>query len=282
MGASPLDFDYLEDLLLDVTGEPYLIKDKAKLLREFGRTNNADAGIKTTVANFQGAVANETYATSNSVDSIVSDSASDSGLVTVEGHTVDLANGDTTFRVQTVGLNGTTPVNLSTPLFRCTRIYRTDGTWGAPSTPLVGNVYVYDSTAAPTAPGGTPSDATATKCMIVAGEQSSTKCATSISCKDAWVITHITAGLERLSGPGVRGDVSLEIRNRGGVYRRVGGQITLSTSAAPYAEVNYETPIIVPPCADVRLVAIVDTNNTSVFGEVNGFLAKRVAIDGID
>lgn len=280
--TGPLDFSYLEALLLDLTGYNYSIRDKAKTLRKFGKTANADAGVKTTVADFQGSVVNETYATSNSIDSIVSDNASDTGQVSVEGHVVDMATGDMSFLVQHPILTGQTPVTLTTPLYRCTRIYRSNGTFLSPTTELVGNVYAYDSTLAGGVTGGTPNTATATKCMIVAGNQNSTKCATSISSTDVWMVTHITAGLERLSGSGTRGDVNIEIRNQGGVFRNIGGEVVLSTTAGPYAEVNYETPIIVLPNSDIRMVATVDTNNSSVFGEIDGFLAKRTGIDGLD
>lgn len=282
MPGLPNEFSYIETLLKDQTGYTWSINDKAKALTKFGQTTNANAGIKTTVANFQGSVVNETFATANTVDRAVSDNAGDTGNITIEGHTVDLLTGFTAFTVQTVALTGTAPVALPTPLYRCTRIYRTDGTWASPSTLLVGNVYVYDSSVATTAPGGTPSVATATKCMIVAGDQNSTKCATTISGSDAWIITHITTGIRRQSGAATRADVNLEVRRLGGVHRNIGGTVTLNSAGLSYAEVNYEDPLIILPNSDVRMVVTSDTSATYVFGEINGLLAKRVGISGLD
>ena len=275
-----IDFKYYNELVSDTIGYTYSIEDKKKTLGKFGRTVNADSGVRTTVATFQGSVVNETFTTTNSVDALVSDNGANSGPVTIEGHSID-GEGNLTFRIQTVSLDGQTPVALSTPLARCTRIYRTPGTFASPAVELTGNVYVYDSARAGGASGGTPNDATATKCMIPDGFQQSQKCATSISQNDAWILTQITTGIERGGGGGsVSVDVTVEQRTLGGVWLPLGSFLTV-TSASPEVNISADPAPIILPNSDVRLVAVSDTNNTTVEGNIRGYLAKRIGIPGI-
>lgn len=107
-----MDFRLLHALqvIKDVCGDDCYYKPKT--LFKFGQTVNTAAGrAKTTVAEFQGGAAstvfNETYATGNTIDFLVSDNASDTEVVRVEGHT--LSGSNLTFVVQNVTLNGQTP-----------------------------------------------------------------------------------------------------------------------------------------------------------------------------
>lgn len=232
---------------------------KPKTLLKFGRTSNADAGVKTTVATFQGAVVNETFATGNTIDRIISDSTSDGETVTVEGHTI--SSGEFTFVTQNVTLNGQTAVTLTTPLARATRAFNTAGT------ELAGNVYVYENV---TTTAGVPDTAANTKLMIAAGEQQSEKAATTISKDDYWIVTQVFGSVNRGNSANV--DFSLEVRESGGVFRpkvrwtvRSTGQNAILLSVAPH--------IIIPSNADVRLVATSDTANTIADGWINGYLA---------
>jgi hypothetical protein len=258
--------------ILNTYGDVASVWEKKKALFKFGSTENADSGVKTTVAQFQGAVVNETFATGNTVDSIVSDNASDTGVVVIEGHTGD-GSGNFTFSVQEATLNGQTPVSLSTSIMRCNRAYAKDGTFAVPSVDLVGNVYIYDSTLAAGVTTGTPNTATATKCMIAAGNNQSRKAATTISSADYWIVTEILGSLERGSGGSAAADLDVECRKVGGVWRPMGLQIELHHSAEPNFEETFKPYRIIPPNTDVRMVATSDSANTQIAGHINGSLA---------
>ena len=232
---------------------------KPKTLLKFGRTTNADAGIETTVAAFQGSVVNETYATGNTIDRIISDSASDGETITVEGHTI--SGGEFTFVTQNVTLNGQTAVTLTTPLARANRAFNTA------STELVGNVYVYENVATT---AGVPNTAANTKLLIQAGDQQSQKAATTISKDDYWIITQVFSSAERSNSANV--DMRLEVRESGGVFRPRFIWATRSTGQNAIT-INLNPPIIVPSNADIRMVATSDAANTAVDGWMNGYLA---------
>lgn len=232
---------------------------KPKTLLKFGRTTNADDGVRTTVAAFQGAVVNETYATGNTIDRIISDSTSDGETVTVEGHTI--SGGEFTFVTQNVTLNGQTAVTLTTPLARANRAYNTD------STELVGNVYVYENVATTS---GVPNTAANTKLLIQAGDQQSQKAATTISKDDYWVITQVFSSAERSNSANV--DMRLEVRESGGVFRPRFIWATRSTGQNAIT-INLNPPIIVRSNSDIRMVATSDAANTAVDGWMNGYLA---------
>ncbi|MEK9723556.1 MAG: hypothetical protein VW405_08730 [Rhodospirillaceae bacterium] len=246
---------------------------KKKSLSKFGRTTNADSGVATTVASFQGTVANETFVTTNLIDEVVCDQADTQTLV-IEGHTID-GSGNLTFVVQEATLTGTAPVALSTPLARCTRMYVKAGTFASPASDLTGNVYAYDNTDGQA--GGTPTTAAATKCMIVAGQNQSEKCATSISSTDYWFITGLQASCEKGNSATVTVDLEIEVRTIGGVWRPTGQEISLRTGAQSSVFIQFLPYIVVPKNSDVRLVATSNTNDTAVAGRISGFLAKVVA-----
>ena len=114
------------------------------------------------------------------------------------------------------------------------------------------------------------------KCEILAGENQSDKCATSISGTDYWLIHSVYAGVERLTGSTVAVDVDLEIREQGGVFLPSGVELSLNSNANHESDVQLEPLIIVPPNADVRLVCTTNTNNTVVQGHIEGVLATVV------
>jgi hypothetical protein len=248
------------------------IEAKAKALTKFGRTLNADAGVKTTVASFQGTEVNETFVTTNAIDSVVSDNADDTEELQIEGHTID-GSGNLTFAVQQATLTGQTPVTLGTPLARCTRLYVRPGTFASPASDLVGNVYAYDSVAAGGVTAGVPNTASATKCMVDTGSNQSAKCATSLSAVDYWLVTSVQAGVERGSGSTARADIDVEFRQRGGVWRPLGLEVDLNASAGPFVHLPLKPYRVIPPNSDVRLVATADSANTIVGGSINGVLA---------
>ncbi len=268
--------DYAARVIETTYGDVVNIYSKGKFLTKFGRTVNADSGVRTTIAGFQGAVVNETHATTNSIDRVGSDAAGDTGTVTIEGHTID-GSGNLTFVTQTKTLTGTTPVILTTPLARCTRMYKAaSGSFGTPATDLVGNIYVYDLTLATGHTGGVPTIATATKCMIVAGRQQSEKCATTISSTDYWIITSATISLTIRSGPIAKVEFQLETRDvaNGGVWRPFAAEISLQTAVQDTIKVEYDPPYIVPKNHDFRTIAVSNVANAEVAASVGGYLAE--------
>jgi len=270
--------DYATRVIETTYGDTVDIWSKGKFLTKFGRTANADSGVRTTVANFQGSVVNETHATTNSIDRVGSDAAGDTGAVTLEGHTID-GSGNLTFAVQTATLTGTTPVTLATPLARCTRVYRAaSGTFSPAATALVGNIYVYDLTLATGHTGGVPTVATATKCMILAGKQQSEKCSTTISSTDYWIVTSATAALTIRSGPAAKVEIQIESRDvaNGGVWRPFAAEISLETSVQDTIKVEYDPPYVVPKNHDVRMIVVSDVANAQIATSISGYLAEIV------
>jgi len=269
------DFDmYMAEREIERTyGEKVSIVNKAKTLRKFGRTINADSGVATTVATFQGAVINETFATTNSVDYIVSDSASDTGTVSVEGAYFD-ADNNLVFNAQDVTLTGLTPVALGTALCRCNRIKVKKGTFAAPAAALVGNVYVYDATLATGVTAGVPDVAAATKCMVVAGQNQSAKLASMISGSDYYVLTDVYAAVQKGNANTVAVDLDVEYREIGGVWLPLGLEMSLRTGGASTLDMPQRPYSIIPKNSDFRMVATSNTNDTTVSGHVHGYLAQ--------
>lgn len=258
--------------ILSTYGDTVSVRNKAKSLNRFGENRTVGTSFET-VAEFQGTTANETFVTTNIVDSIVSSSASDtSQTIRIEGHTVD-GSGNLTFVVQDAALNGQTEVTLTTPLARCTRMYvKATGTAFSFPTALVGQVVVYDNTGGITA--GVPNTAAATKCLILAGETQSRKCATAISSVDYWIITEAYVGVGVAGGSAARVIARIERRDvaNGGAWRPIGSDIVIPIGQ-PLGPVQFDPFLIIPKNHDVRLVARVDANTASVYGEVNGYLA---------
>lgn len=248
---------------------------KGKPLNKFGRTDNADSGIVTTVGIFQDAVVNETYATDNTIDSIVSTSGSDTTTVTVEGH--KLVGTDFVFVSQNVTLTGQTPALLTTPLVRATRIYNgTTATLASPAPDLVGAVAVYDATEATGVTLGKPDVDTAVKVMIAAGEQQSQKCSTTVSYLDYWAITALSVGVERNSPVAAIVDVEIQVRRYGGVWRPAFAKIPIRTAANPSVELTVDPCFIVPKNSDVRVITTSDTDNTIVHATLFGRLGQVI------
>ena len=96
---------------------------KPKALIKFRRNINLSTSLET-VWILGG---DETYQTSNAINTVVSDDPGDDQDIIIEGHTID-GSGDFTFVVQPATLTGTDNVTLTTPLARATRIYNNDNT----------------------------------------------------------------------------------------------------------------------------------------------------------
>lgn len=254
-------------------GDVVSVWNKAKILTKFGRNETVGTSWET-LAEFQGSEPNETFLTTNIIDSIVSSSGSDTTqTIVIEGHTVDVS-GNMTFVSQEAALNGQTEVTLGTPLARCNRMYvKESGTFGTTPTALVGDVVVYDNTDGITS--GVPDTDAAVKCIIKAGETQSQKAATTISSTDYWILTGFSAAFGVSGGPSVDyAEVRIEIRDitNGGVWLPLGrtisivpNQIGKSVDLNPYS--------IVPKNHDVRLRAKTNASTGEIYGEITGYLA---------
>lgn len=239
---------------------------KRKALRKFGRTINADSGTKTEVAIFQDNLVSETYATTNTIDSVISSSTSDTTDVQVQGHYLD-GNGDWIFHVQTVTLQGRTAVPLTQPLVRGTRLQN------AGAVDFVGNIYLYDATLATGTTLGVPDVATATKVMIRAGENQSEKCSTTISGGDVWAITFVSVSASRGNAT-VTVDYEVEYRRKGGVWLPLGLEGTVRSSGAGRAVDELRPVPVIYPNSDVRLVVTTNADNTICSGRIAGILGS--------
>lgn len=247
------------------------VAEKAKSLNKFGLNETVGTSFET-VAQFQGSTANETYVSSNLIDSIVSDSGTDTQTITIEGHIID-GSGNLSFVSQDATLTGTTEATLSTPLARANRAFvKNSGVFDSPQSSLSGNVYIYDNTDGISS--GVPVTPSATKLMILAGETQSQKCATSISSTDYWFITSIDAGIGEAGGSANRVLVRAEIKDvkNGGVWSPIGRDLTLDIdqNGVQKEEIPF---LIVPKNHDVRVLAECDSNTSSVFAELRGYLA---------
>lgn len=267
--------EYIEDIIERSYGDRVDLTSKGKILNKFG-LNETVNGTWETVAEFQGSVVNETYVNTNIIDQISSSSASDNGKAfTIEGHTID-GEGNLYFAVQTVtldGADGRTPVALSTPLARATRMYlAASGVFDSPQVEPVGTIYVYDNTDGHTL--GVPNTAAATKILLVPGEAQSEKCATTISYEDYWIIDMFGCAIGNSGGSAAYVTVQMEYRDikNGGVWRPLGRVYTLWADQ-PGITLEYTVPEIVPPNHDWRVRARTNANTAQVYAEARGFLA---------
>ena len=257
-------------------GDTVSVYEKGKAITKFG-TNSTVGTTYETVAQLQSTESNETFVTTNIIDSIVSSSASDTTqTITIEGHTID-GSGNLTFVVQDAVLTGQTEVTLTTPLARANRmVVKRTGTFGSTPTALVGTVSVYDNTAGITA--GVPNTAAATKIVLRAGFAQSNKCQTAISSSDYWFVDEFTAGVGNSGGSANRVTFKLEKRDiaNGGPWLPVGGEIVVVVGQNG-AQFKFEPLAIIPKNHDVRVSAKTNANTAEVFAEISGYLAKIVS-----
>ena len=238
-------------------GDRVSIDRKAKSLVKFGRSAELGTTALETVWTVGG---NEVYVTGNTISYISSSSASDTQQITIEGHTVD-ANGDFTFSIQTVTLDGQNAVALDTDVARVSRAYNSD------STELVGRVVVYENA---TVVGGIPTDETKIHIDIPQGFQQSFKAATTFSKDDYYLMTGFYGAVSAKQAGSV--DFYVEIRDKGKVFLPKGCFTASSTGGA--ADISLDPAILVPKNADVRIRCETENNNVVVFGIFKGYLAK--------
>ena len=236
---------YAENEIFKTYGDRVSVFDKGKRLIKFGKNPDLDSGVKELIWNTGGT---ETYKTSNDIDIVVSTNVADTQNIVIEGHTI--SGTDLTFVVQTATLNGTTPVNLTTPLARVSRLYNND------STDFAGDVTVEDN--------GTSVHLTV---RGTNGENQSRKAQTSISSQDYFIMYQISAGIIG----SVSASINFELQQRqiGKVWRTV-----REFKTNDYIELPLYPPIIIPKNTDIRVVGTSDTNNTEAIAEFAGYLAS--------
>lgn len=267
------DISQAERVVFSTYNDRVSVFEKAKNLNKFG-TNSVVGTTLETVAQLQGATANETFVSTNIIDSIVSSSSSDTTqTITIEGHTID-GSGNLTFVVQSAALNGQTEVTLATPLARATRaLVANSGTFNVTPAALVGTVYVYDNTDGITA--GVPDTPAATKVLINSGETQSQKCSTAVSSGDYWFISSFEAGIGEAGGAANRVEFRIEVRDimNGGPWRPLGRDITVDVDQSSPPPSEPKPFLIVPKNHDVRVRAKTDSSTAAVYAELRGYLA---------
>lgn len=263
--SGPLDTQnywvrYAIEEVLRTDGVQVSVHDKAKAVRKFGE-NTAVGTSNTTLMTLHGSETEETYVSTNAIDSISSSDASDTGLIYLEGHTV--SSGVFTFRTQSVTLNGQTRVALDPALSRSAR--------GAniSSSPLAGSVYVYENTAIT---AGVPDDASKTHLIIPVGEEQSLKASTTFSDEDYCFLTRIIGTVNKRTAGGAT--IRLRVREAGGVPRT---QLKYGVNSnGPPLNKPFTPYVIIKPNSDVYLDAIADQSNTPVDASFHCILAKIV------
>lgn len=237
------------------------IQNKAKTLVKFGKSAELSTGSLQTVWTVGG---NETYVSTNIIDSISSSAIADTESIYIEGHTVSGTGTDQkfTFVSQTVNLNGRTRVALPIPLARVSMAYNNNGV------SLTGRVVVYEDTALT---NGIPTDTSKIHIDIPLGLQESFKAATTFSDKDYFILTG-GFGSVSLKQSGAA-DFYVEIREAGKVFRQVAA--ISATNSSPWT-VDLDPAVIIPKNCDIRVRVESSANNLVVFTSFKGYLAKVV------
>lgn len=242
--------------ILSRFGDDIAIKPKSLL--KFGQ--NTDVGTSSaTIMTLPAGQLNETYVSSNLINSISSSSASDIEPIYYEGHTISGSN--LTFVTGTVTLNGQTKIALPTSVARVTRAYNANGA------NLIGNIYFYEGTSAVVA--GVPSDGTKVHLMIPAGLNQSRKAATAFSQFDYGIITSIEAALNQKTP--ANADVVLEYRELGSVFKTL-TIISLGSQGSSSTFRQLEPFIVIPKNCDVRMIAVANTPSVSISASFNCYL----------
>jgi len=250
------------DLVRDTYG--VTVKSKNKVLFKYGADTLSSA---TPAMLWNHTSAEETLPTTNSITTVSSSAAGDSGKTTVvEGHTID-TDGNLSFLTQVVTLLGTAEVPLGTPLARISRQYNSG------STVLVGDIYTYE---ADTVIAGVPQTEAKIHLKISAGKQQSQKAATSFSSYDYFAMSGIYGTVLEKTGSIIT-SFEYQIRSSGGVFLPV-GDLAASNSSGTVA-VNIDPFVIVPANSDVRIMATSSSASKSISG---GFFGRILTLESRD
>lgn len=222
-----------------------------EMMRRHGRVTTSLVATDTLIAQLQTPEVEETYATSNSIDSIVSSSAADTGTVRAQvvGYYYD--GTDLVFHSQLRPLAGQTPATLTQPLCRVERAYNPIGI------AYQGVISVFDSTAAGGTTAGVPNTASATKLTIQGPSfQESSKCAFSTAANRYSILTTFQASIERSAPPNHTVDIRVQRRDQNGVWRTTCTLTSLSTDAVAQQTFDVRPWVPFPPNGDVRAICI--------------------------
>jgi len=234
---------------------------KPKLLIKFGSVTTVGTSEET-IMEMPGSVTSETFQTDNTIDSLVVDDTF-TGDVRIEGHTI--SGGNLTFVVQSATCTSETPVTLTTPLARVTRVYNNS----AAAMPANSTLYIYRS-GDTTVTGGVPQTDSAVNIIMNAENNQSLKCSTSFSQYDYGICTRIWASVAKKTQGGAV--IRVKIREIGRQFRTIqkfgvnslGGKVML----------DYDQPLIFPINSDVIMTAEADANGTEVTGSIGVFFGK--------
>lgn len=246
---------HAEDVILGNFGDTVSVHDKSKDLIKFGRVvMNGNTNWHTVEIQADTTIENETFLTANTIDYVVSSSASDiaannSSDIIIEGHTI--SGSDLTFVSQSAVLLGQTVVALTTPLARVTRVYNND------SAEIVGAISVYDSSVTTITSGAPTAGYAGVHLTIEAGHQNSEKCSTSISSVDYYIVTSVYADVLSKSSEDV--ELSFEYRPPGKVFREI---FNFSAKNGVGTQREIKPYRIIPKNSDVRIRARCDGSFT--------------------
>lgn len=247
------------EVIFATYGDVVSMEAKNKDLLKFGR-NALCQTTKSTIMTLPTGIYNETYVSTNIINSIISTSAADTQVVTVEGNTISA--GVFTFVTQNITLNGQTVVPLTTALARVTRVVNIG------STDLVGTISVSETN---TYSSGVPVTAALVHLQVSAGFNNSEKASTTISNTEYWLVSSFYADcLEKVATYGI---VHFEVRAAGGIFINKIDKACNDTSPAYH---NFLPLLIVPKNADVRLRVSASANNKDFSGGIGGVLLKVI------
>lgn len=207
---------------------------------------------------------NEVYVTANAITHVVHSGTNTGVVIGLEGHTI--SGTASSFKVQTVTMNGQTPVALDTPLWRVSRAYTVG------STTLDGRMFVYEGGATTL---GVPNASSATHLTLPEAQNQSEKAATTFSNVDYALVTGFWASIRRGGGgAGANADIVFEVRTYGGVFRQqVTVDVSRNGSSSIYVPAN--PYFVVPPNSDVRIRALGDTLGAEIAAGWSCYLAIR-------
>lgn len=265
--TTPFDFSIFEaeKEILNTYDDVVSVRQKSKTLRKFGRNSDVDTGARHTIMQLQGSETEETYASTNSIDSIVSSDENFTGTVRVEGHTI--AAGILTFVAFPVTLNGRTPVSLPTSLARANRIKGVAGMFGALGTDET--IYVYESGG--TVTNGVPQTASDVHVVLEESYGRSQKAATAISNSDYWIVTDVYGGVLRKQSALV--DIEVRIIDARDTTFETIFEFPVDSDGDPFQPIEFKTPIIIPKNHDVIMTATTSADNAEVISGMGGRLA---------
>ena len=251
---------YAENEIRKSYGERVTVAGKSKSLRKFGRNDVVGTSLTTL---WLSPPLNESYVSTNLITTMVSDNSNDLIAMKIEGHTVD-ADGNFTFVVQIAFLLGLTPVTLTTPLARVSRVYN----FGA--TNLVGDVFITEDD---TFTAGVPDTDSKVHCEIRAGFDQSFKCATTTSQYDYFIIEEVHASILKKQSATV--NLFLEVRLKGGIFLPK-YEWAVTSSGTSSNDQHFAPQLIVPPNADVRVRGISTNAGTEVAAGFAGVFAIKM------